>query len=94
MNRRSLLLAAFALAAAVGTTEVFDADGRRVGTVREQAGGRVDLYGKDGQREGWGRCDQHGTCELFDMRGERIGTSRDGNVRTLNNRKGGAARDK
>jgi hypothetical protein len=74
-----------------GTTDVFDAHGKRVGSLREKADGRVDVYDAESNRAGWGRRNRDGSIELFDTDGRRLGTvDRNGNVRTLDQRRDGA----
>ncbi len=83
MTRRWMVLWVLALAAAVTTTDLFDAQtGERVGTIREGAGSTVDVFRPDGSRAGWGRQNPDGSTELFDTKGNRIGTvTRDGAIR-------------
>lgn len=79
------------LAAAGAASGVFDADGHRIGVVREGPGGRLDVFGPTGERQGWGRRNADGSAELFDRDSNRIGTvSRDGAIRLYQPaRKGG-----
>ena len=80
----------FLTLAAAGTLGIFDADGHRVGTVREGPGGRLDIFGLTGERQGWGRRNADGSIELFDRDSNRLGTvTRDGAFRLYQQRKGG-----
>lgn len=80
MRRPLLLVALLALAAVLTTWDMFDAQGQRAGTVRERAGGAVEIFDRDSRRIGWGRRGTDGSLELFDMRGNRIGESRGGRI--------------
>ena len=83
---------ALSLLAVAGSLGVFDADGHRVGTVREGPGGRVDLYDAESRRGGWGRRNSDGSLELFAPDGRRLGTvTRDGKALWLE-RKGKAGK--
>ena len=86
-RRRVILGGVLALATATG---IYDAGGRRVGTIKETPGGRVDVFDAESNRAGWGRRNADGSLELFAPDGERLGViTRDKKVRTMDNRKGG-----
>jgi hypothetical protein len=90
MNRRivplGVALAAVLLSGQAAADELqelglYDGTGQRIGTLQGQAGGgHVGVYGRDGQRIGFGRVRPDGTTELFDSRGNRTATVRDGRV--------------
>jgi hypothetical protein len=65
--------------AAAGTINLYDSDGHRVGSLRQE-GSRLDLFDAESRRVGWGRCDAFGRCEVFDREGRRIGETPDGRV--------------
>ena len=81
MTPRWMVCGFLALAAAT-TWGVFDADGHRVGVVREGPGARLDLFDAESNRTGWGRKNADGSAELFAPNGQRLGTvSKDGAIR-------------
>jgi hypothetical protein len=73
-----VLIVAGILLAQVSTGDVFDKDGGRLGTIRENPYGGFDLYDKDFKRRGYGKTSPYDptVIELFDSRSNRIGTIR------------------
>jgi hypothetical protein len=70
----ALALVFLVVASAFGADlRVLDRDGRRVGEVRENPYGGVDIYDAKGNRLGYGRTSPYDpkTLELFDARGRR-----------------------
>lgn len=83
------IILAITLAAIAGTVDLYDVEGKRVGTVREGPGGRVDVYDAESNRAGWGRRNRDGSIELFDADGRRTGTvDRNGVLRLSEPRRG------
>lgn len=74
MKFSMLLSTLLTLIGAAGTLDLFDADGQRVGVVREGLGGSVEVFDAESRRVGWGRRNADGSVELFDMKGNRVGT--------------------